>query len=229
AAQRHHVTMVRSSAETLLQLIDEVLDISKLEASKLTIEPVTFALRATLAEALRPLTPAADLKGLLLKIRVADEVPATLVGAPVRLRQIVVNLVSNAIKFTDDGEIDVRLTLEPGDGDAIVLHIVVRDTGIGIAPERRQAIFEAFIQAEGSTTRTRGGTGLGLTIASRLAELMGGRLWVDSELGRGSTFHVTLRMRLPPPRAEPPAPELAGLTPLAAEPHHVHPAPLAAI
>src|SRR5262249_22729322 len=120
AAQRHHVAMIRSSAETLLQLIDEILDVSKLEASKLTIEPITFALRATLAEALRPPTPAADIKGLLLKIRVADEVPDTLVGDPVRLRQIVVNLVSNAIKFTDDGEIEVRLTLEPGDGDDIV-------------------------------------------------------------------------------------------------------------
>jgi two-component system, sensor histidine kinase and response regulator len=226
AAQRHHVAMVRTSAETLLQLIDEILDVSKLEASKLTIEPITFALRATLTEALRPLTPAADIKGLLLKIRVADEVPDTLVGDPVRLRQIVVNLVSNAIKFTDDGEIEVRLTLEPGDGDDIVLHLTVRDTGIGIAPERRQAIFEAFTQAEGSTTRTRGGTGLGLTIAARLAELMGGRLWVDSEVGRGSTFHVTLRMRLAPPRAEPPAPELAGLAALVAEPNQVHRAAL---
>jgi two-component system, sensor histidine kinase and response regulator len=226
AAQRHHVAMVRNSAETLLQLVDEILDVSKLEASKLTIEPITFSLRATLAEALRPLTPAADIKGLLLRMRVSDEVPDTLVGDPVRLRQIVVNLVSNAIKFTDDGEIEVRLTLEPGDGDAIVLHLTVRDTGIGIAPERRQAIFEAFTQAEGSTTRTRGGTGLGLTIASRLAELMGGRLWVDSELGRGSTFHVTLRMRLAPPRAEPPAPELAGLTALVAEPNQVHRAAL---
>jgi two-component system, sensor histidine kinase and response regulator len=226
AAQRHHVAMVRTSAETLLQLIDEILDVSKLEASKLTIEPITFSLRATLTEALRPLTPAADVKGLLLKVRVTDEVPDTLVGDPVRLRQIVVNLVSNAIKFTDDGEIEVRLTLEPGDGDDIVLHLTVRDTGIGIAPERRQAIFEAFTQAEGSTTRTRGGTGLGLTIASRLAELMGGRLWVDSELRRGSMFHVTLRVRLAPPRAEPPAPELAGLAALVAEPNQVHRAAL---
>jgi two-component system sensor histidine kinase/response regulator len=226
AAQRHHVAMVRSSAETLLQLIEEILDVSKLEANKLTIEPIAFALRATLTESLRPLTPAADVKGLLLRMRVADEVPDTLVGDPVRLRQIVVNLVSNAIKFTDDGEIEVRLTVEPGDGDDIVLHLTVRDTGIGIAPERRQAIFEAFTQAEGSTTRTRGGTGLGLTIASRLAELMGGRLWVESEVGRGSTFHVTLRVRLAPPRAEPPAPELAGLAALVAEPNQAHRAAL---
>jgi len=225
-AQRHHVTLIRSSTEALLQLIDEILDVTKLEASKLTIEPVAFALRATLAESLRPLTPAADIKGLLLRIRAADEVPDALVGDPVRLRQIVVNLVSNAIKFTDDGEIEVRVTLEPGDGDDIVLHLTVRDTGIGIPAERRQAIFEAFTQAEGSTTRMRGGTGLGLTIASRLAELMGGRLWVDSEVGRGSTFHVTLRVRLAPPRAEPPAPELAGLACLVAEPNQAHRAAL---
>jgi CheY-like chemotaxis protein len=166
------------------------------------------------------------MKGLLLRVRVADEVPDALVGDPGRLRQIVVNLVGNAIKFTEDGEIEVGVALEPGEGEDIVLHLTVRDTGIGIPVERRQAIFEAFTQADPSTTRTHGGTGLGLTIASRLAELMGGRLWVDSELGRGSTFHVTLLARLAPPRAEPPAPGLAGLTVLVAEPNAAHRAAL---
>ena len=225
-AQRHHVGMVRDSAQSLLQLIEEILDVSKLEASKLTLEPIAFSLRATLTESVRPLTPRADMKGLLLRVRVADEVPDALVGDPIRLRQIVVNLVGNAIKFTEDGEIEVAVDLEPGEGEDIVLHLTVRDTGIGIPVERRQAIFEAFTQADQSTTRTHGGTGLGLTIASRLAELMGGRLWLDSALGRGSTFHVTLRARLAPPRAEPPAPGLAGLTVLVAEPSQAHRAAL---
>jgi signal transduction histidine kinase/CheY-like chemotaxis protein len=224
-AQRHHVAMVRSSAEAMLGLIEDVLDFSKLEASKLTIEPIAFALRATLAESLRPLTPRADAKGLVLRVRVAADVPDALVGDSVRLRQIVVNLVANAIKFTDDGEVELRATLEP-DGDTIVLHLAVRDTGIGIPADRRQAIFEAFTQADGSTTRTHGGTGLGLTIASRLAELMGGRLWVESDLGRGSTFHATVRCRLAPPRAEPTAPGLAGAAALVAEPNGGHRATL---
>jgi len=225
-AQRHHVAMVRGSAEAMLGLIDEVLDFSKLEASKLTIEPIAFALRATLAESVRPLTPRADAKGLVLRVRVAADVPDALVGDSVRLRQIVTNLVANAIKFTDDGEVELRATLEPGDADTLVLHLAVRDTGIGIAADRRQAIFEAFTQADGSTTRTHGGTGLGLTIAARLAELMGGRLWVESDLGRGSTFHATLRCRLAPPRLEPAAPGLAGAAALVAEPNGGHRATL---
>src|SRR5436309_6334417 len=225
-AQRHHVAMVRGSAEAMLGLIDEVLDFSKLEASKLTIEPIAFALRATLAESVRPLTPRADAKGLVLRVRVAADVPDALVGDSVRLRQIVTNLVANAIKFTDDGEVELRATLEPGDADTLVLHLAVRDTGIGIPSDRRQAIFEAFTQADGSTTRTHGGTGLGLTIAARLAELMGGRLWVESDLGRGSTFHATLRCRLAPPPLEPAAPALAGAAALVAEPNGGHRATL---
>ncbi len=225
-AQRHHVATVRGSAETLLRLIEEILDFSKLEAKKLTIEPVAFSLRATLAESVRPLTPRADAKDLVLRVRVAPEVPDALVADPGRLRQIVVNLVGNAIKFTDNGEVELRATLEAGDAETIVIHLTVRDTGIGIPAERRQAIFEPFTQADGSTTRTHGGTGLGLTIASRLAELMGGRLWVESDLGRGSTFHATLRCRLAPPRTEPAAPGLAGLAALVAEPNRDHRATL---
>ena len=225
-AQRHHVATVRGSAEMLLRLIEEILDFSKLEAKKLTIEPVAFSLRATLAESVRPLTPRADAKDLVLRVRVAPEVPDALVADPGRLRQIVVNLVGNAIKFTDDGEVELLATLEAGDAETIVLHLAVRDTGVGIPAERRQAIFEAFTQADGSTTRTHGGTGLGLTIASRLAELMGGRLWVESDLGRGSTFHATLRCRLAPPRTEPTAPGLVGLAALVAEPNRDHRATL---
>ena len=221
-AQRHHVSMVRESAETLLGLVDEILDFAKLEASKLTIEPIAFSLRATLAEALRPLTPRADVKGLVLRMHVEDDVPDALIGDPVRLRQIVVNLVGNAIKFTEDGEVEVRMSLDPAEGDEVALHLVVRDTGCGIAPERRHAIFEAFTQADRSTARTHGGTGLGLTISSRLAELMGGRLWLENEVRRGSTFHVTLRCRLAPPRAEPRVASLAGLAVLVAEPNPAH-------
>src|SRR5207302_1819657 len=127
---------------------------------------------------------------------------------------------------TDNGEVELRATLEAGDAETIVLHLTVRDTGMGIPAERRQAIFEAFTQADGSTTRTHGGTGLGLTIAARLAELMGGRLWVESDLGRGSTFHATLRCRLAPPRTAPAAPGLAGLAALVAEPNRDHRATL---
>jgi CheY-like chemotaxis protein/anti-sigma regulatory factor (Ser/Thr protein kinase) len=224
-AQRQHVSLIRASAETLLQLVEQILDVSKLEASKLTIERIPFAPRATLAEALRPLTPRADRKGLLLRLHVEDSVPDALVGDPVRLRQIVVNLVDNAIKFTDDGEVEVRAVVEPGDTEAVHLHLTVRDTGIGIPRERRKAIFEAFTQADGSTVRTHGGSGLGLTISSRLAALMGGRLWLESEVGRGSTFHATLRCRRAPPRA-PGRSGLTGVVALVAEPNQAHRAAL---
>jgi len=225
-AQRHHVGIVRVSAETVLQLVEEILDVAKLEVNKLHIDSTPFPLRATLAEALRPITPRADVKGLVLRLRVEDEVPEALIGDPVRLRQIIVNLVENAIKFTQDGEIEVRASVEPGEMDNILLHIAVRDTGIGVPAERRQAIFEAFTQADGATARTYGGSGLGLTISSRLATLMGGRLWLESEVGRGSTFHVTVRCALAPPRNRPPAPGLAGLTVLVAEPNQAHRASL---
>src|SRR5204862_6289099 len=162
-AQRHHVATVRGSAEMLLRLIEEILDFSKLEAKKLTIEPVAFSLRATLAESVRPLTPRADAKDLVLRVRVAPEVPDALVADPGRLRQIVVNLVGNAIKFTDDGEVVLAVTVEDRDEEQVHLRFVVSDTGIGIPVEKQRQIFEAFTQADTSTTRRFGGTGLGLT------------------------------------------------------------------
>jgi CheY-like chemotaxis protein/anti-sigma regulatory factor (Ser/Thr protein kinase) len=184
-----------------LQVINDVLDFSKIEAGKLDIDPVLFSLRETLSDAIKPLSFKAGEKSLELACHVQPDVPNDLFGDPTRLRQIVVNLVGNALKFTESGEVVVEVEVDSQAGDDILLHLSVRDTGVGIAPEKQKIIFDSFTQADGSMTRKYGGTGLGLTISARLAELMGGRVWVESELGRGSTFHFTLRFRLQPERA----------------------------
>jgi len=208
--QREYANLVKTSAEALLTVINDLLDFSKIEAGRLELEPVAFDLRDSLAESLRTLATRADQKGLELTYRVLPEVPDAVVGDPCRLRQIIVNLVGNAIKFTDQGEVTVECRLWNGDGgitqaplprrdppSEILLHFSVRDTGIGIPPEKQQLIFDPFTQADGSTTRKYGGTGLGLAISKQLAEMMGGRIWVESEVGRGSTFHFTARFALP--------------------------------
>jgi signal transduction histidine kinase/DNA-binding response OmpR family regulator/HPt (histidine-containing phosphotransfer) domain-containing protein/uncharacterized protein YigA (DUF484 family) len=208
--QREYLEAVRSSAEALLGVLDDILDFSKIEAGKLELEPVEFELWTLLAGVLRPLTIRAHQKGLELVATVAPDVPPVLVGDPGRLRQVLVNLVGNAIKFTERGEIEVRLAIAGRDAAGMELQMSIRDTGIGIAPEHRRRIFEPFTQADGSMTRRYGGTGLGLTITRQLAEMMGGRLWVDSRPGEGSTFHVTARLGAaagPPPAG---APGLAG-------------------
>jgi signal transduction histidine kinase/CheY-like chemotaxis protein/HPt (histidine-containing phosphotransfer) domain-containing protein len=193
--QREYLNTVKLSADTLLALINDILDFSKIEAGKLELDPIDFSLRDNLGDTLKTLAMRAHQKGLELAARVLPDVPDELVGDPIRLRQIVVNLIGNAIKFTDTGEVVVRVELETGEGDDIHLHFAVSDTGIGIPADKQGVIFEAFSQADGSTTRKYGGTGLGLAIATQLVQMMGGKIWVESEVGQGSTFHFTAVMR----------------------------------
>ena len=191
--QRDYLQTARSSAETLLSVINDVLDFSKIEAGRLDLDRTTFELRAELETALKTVALRAHQKNLELICDVAPDVPDTLIGDPVRFKQVVVNLVNNAIKFTNSGEIVVRGQVrERGPGDAL-LHLEVQDTGIGIPREKLGTIFEAFTQADNSTTRRFGGTGLGLTICKRLVNIMGGEIWAESKPGSGSTFHFTLR------------------------------------
>jgi two-component system sensor histidine kinase/response regulator len=193
--QREYLNTVKLSAETLLALINDILDFSKIEAGKLDLDPIDFSLRDNLGDTLKTLAMRAHQKGLELAAHVLPDVPDELVGDPIRLRQVVVNLIGNAIKFTETGEIVVRVELESRVGDDINLHFAVSDTGIGIPADKQSVIFEAFSQADGSTTRKYGGTGLGLAIATQLVQIMGGKIWVESEVGQGSTFHFTVVMR----------------------------------
>jgi len=195
ATRREYLSLVKSSAESLLTVINDILDVSKIEAGKLDVDQAEFSLRGCLGEALKTLAVRAHEKELELVLRVHPEVPDNLVGDPSRLRQIVFNLVGNAIKFTDKGEVSVQVNAESSEAERTKLHFAVTDTGIGIAPEKRQVIFEAFAQADSSTARRYGGTGLGLTISSKLVEIMGGRMWLESEVGQGSTFHFELELR----------------------------------
>jgi len=200
--QRDYLVTAKSSADNLLTLLNDILDFSKIEAGKLDISPVDFVLRDCIADSLHTLAARADEKGLDLLCRVAPEVPNELLGDPGRVRQIVINLTGNAIKFTAHGEVAVEVTLEAGTADSVTLHFRVADTGIGIPPGKQAAVFKAFEQADSSTTRKYGGTGLGLAISRRLVELMGGRLWLESpraDLPPGSpdpgcAFHFTLVM-----------------------------------
>jgi signal transduction histidine kinase/DNA-binding response OmpR family regulator len=243
--QREFLTMVKLSADSLLALLNDILDFSKIEAGRLDLEPIPFDLRDSLGDTLRTLAHRAAQKGLELAYHVAPDVSDALVGDPGRLRQILVNLAGNAIKFTDRGEVVVEVVIADGAGtaeagggaaeqtadgrrqtadgnaqtaahpsvvrrpssavpapqsaiDPVTLHFSVRDTGIGIPKEKQGAIFEAFSQGDASTTRRFGGTGLGLTISARLVEMMGGRIWVESEPGQGSTFHFTARFEQQP-------------------------------
>jgi signal transduction histidine kinase/DNA-binding response OmpR family regulator len=191
--QEEYLRTVLSSAEALLTLLNDILDFSKIEAGRLEIEKIPFVLRDEIADALKVVALRAHAKGLELLCDIPGEIPEQVVGDPVRLRQVVVNLVGNAIKFTDKGEIVVRVREASRDDGGIELHFAVADTGIGIPQAQQAKIFEAFTQADGSTTRRFGGTGLGLSISTRLVELMGGRIWVESEDGVGSTFQFTGR------------------------------------
>ena len=205
AEQRGYLEIVESSAGSLLTIIDDILDLSKMEAGKLSLDPIDFSLTASIGEIMRFFASRAEEKEIALAHSVAADVPARLIGDPGRLRQIVVNLVGNAIKFTEKGEVVVRVELLAGDSKRSVVHISVTDTGIGIPAEKQAAVFHSFAQADASTTRKFGGTGLGLSIASQLTQLMGGRIWVESELGVGSTFHVAI----PFERAPAPADDIA--------------------
>ena len=194
--QREYLTMAKASADALLSLINEILDFSTIEAGKLRIEPVAFELQTMVTDIVRPLSVHAARTGLEFVYDIDATLPPHVVGDSLRLRQVLTNLVGNAIKFTGEGEVAVHVRAESRTEDAVTLRFSVRDSGIGIAAEKQRAIFEAFTQADGSITRQFGGTGLGLTIASRLVERMGGRLWLESEPGRGSTFHFTVPLQI---------------------------------
>jgi two-component system, sensor histidine kinase and response regulator len=203
--QREYLGRVKSSAASLLNLINDILDFSKVEAHKEQLEHVEFRLRDTIQETLKSLALRAQEKEIELASYFPPDVPDALIGDPERLRRIVVNLVGNAVKFTEHGEVVLRANLESLQQDDILLHFSVTDTGIGIPPEKQSRIFEAFAQADSSTTRKYGGTGLGLAISARLCELMGGIMWVESEVGRGSTFHFTAHFSRPKSAAQAPA------------------------
>ena len=192
AAQREYLMLVRQSSDQLLRLLCDILDFSKIEAGKLEIEALPFALRECVANVMKPLGMSAHRKGIELAYRIAPETPDVLVGDSSRLDQIIMNLVGNAVKFTERGEIVLNVYPESQTETEATLHFSVHDTGIGIPPEKLQIIFDPFTQADQSTTRRYGGTGLGLTIVSQLVHLMGGRIWGDSQTGCGSTFHFVL-------------------------------------
>ncbi len=192
--QREYLDTVKISADSLLTVINDILDFSKIEAGKIDLEMIDFNVRDHLEATLKTLAFRGDEKGLELLCEVAPEVPEMARGDSNRLRQIIVNLVGNAIKFTDAGEVALKVGVDAVEGGDRILHFVVSDTGVGIPPEKQKLIFEPFSQADSSTTRKYGGTGLGLTISARLVAMMGGMMWVESEMGRGSQFHFTARL-----------------------------------
>ncbi|MBI4874965.1 MAG: response regulator [Acidobacteria bacterium] len=228
--QREPLETVKTSADSLLTVINDVLDFSKIEAGKLDLEKIDFDLRDNLETTVKIFAQSARQKGLALVWKVQSGVPPWVQGDPIRLRQIVSNLLSNAVKFTERGEVELEAGLESRDPEGSTLRFTIRDSGIGIPPEKQALVFGAFAQADSSTTRRHGGTGLGLTICTRLVELMGGRIWLESEPGRGSRFHFTARFGLAkdreiggsPPTARRPTQARPGLRILVAEDHPVN-------
>jgi two-component system, sensor histidine kinase and response regulator len=208
--QHEYLDAVRISADALLKLINDILDFSKIEAGKLELIDVEFALRDTIADTMTMLAVQAHKKDLELVYQISPDVPDALIGDPGRIRQVLVNLVGNAIKFTEKGEVVVRVQSGIEQRDEAHLHFTVTDTGIGIPLEKHEKIFHEFEQADGSTSRKYGGTGLGLAICSRFCEMMGGKIWVESEVGKGSTFHFTARLHLQKVTMAQPNPEEIG-------------------
>jgi signal transduction histidine kinase len=206
--QRDYLTMVQQSGDALLALINDILDFSKIEAGKLDLEAAPFDLYECLGDTMKSLSLRAARKEIELVCHIDAAVPHWVAGDAVRLRQIVINLVGNALKFTDTGEVVLSATVESANAQGeFVLHVSVRDTGIGIPHEKLGTIFAAFEQADSSVTRKYGGTGLGLAISSRLVELMGGRIWAESQIGprqtdTGSTFHFTAKYQIVPAPAQ---------------------------
>ena len=192
AEQREYAGMVKTSAESLLTIINDILSFSKIEAGKFELETIDFKLRGSIEPTLKTLALRAHQKGLELNCSIEADVPDALLGDPSRLRQILINLLGNSLKFTAKGEINLTVRRESADEAVTSLHFSVQDTGIGISAEKQDRIFDAFTQADGSTTRRFGGTGLGLTISRKLVQMTGGRMWVESALGQGSTFHFTV-------------------------------------
>ncbi len=204
--QREYTVLVKSSADSLLTVINDVLDFSKIEAGRLELESIEFQLRDGIAPSIGMLAVRAQQKGLLLTCDIQPEVPDSVIGDLSRLRQIIVNLIGNAIKFTESGAVGLSVGVDSSTPAELRLHFVVADTGVGIALEKQKLIFEAFSQADGSTARKFGGTGLGLSICSHLVELMGGKIWVESALGQGSSFHFTAVLGAANPVTETAAP-----------------------
>ncbi|MEO6235609.1 MAG: two-component regulator propeller domain-containing protein [Vicinamibacterales bacterium] len=210
--QRDYLAVVKESSDALLVLINNILDFSKIEAEKVELDPITFNLHDALAASLRTVALRVHEKGIALSSRIAPDVPAVVIADRGRLSQVIINLVGNALKFTERGEIVVAVAIIGAAGDGVELHFQVRDTGIGIPSAKQSLIFEEFAQADSSTTRQYGGTGLGLAISQRLVRLMGGRMWVESVEGSGSTFHFTTRVQPPlvaAPDVHAPSPSLA--------------------
>jgi signal transduction histidine kinase/CheY-like chemotaxis protein/ligand-binding sensor domain-containing protein len=202
AEQQEYLGMTRNSAEALLTVINDVLDFSKIEAGKLDIQSIDFDLRETVEHALRTVAVRAHEKGLELACEIGEDVPNQLRGDPGRLRQVILNLVGNAVKFTDQGEVVVEAHVDPGAAEGgCRLHFTVRDTGVGIPPEKQKSVFEAFSQGDGSISRRYGGTGLGLTISAKLVAMMGGRIWLESEPGKGTVANFTARFEVRPQAA----------------------------
>ena len=197
--QREELETARECSQTLLALVNDILDLSKIEAGMMTLEKIPFGPREVVAGCARPLMPKAAQKKLLLTCDVSPEVPAQLMGDPLRLRQVILNLLSNAIKYTNEGTVTLVVTSAPVDTkDSVRLRFDVVDTGIGIPRDKLETIFEEFTQADGSITRRYGGTGLGLSISRKLVQTQGGRLWVESEVGRGSAFHFEIEFEVSP-------------------------------
>lgn len=220
--QREYLQSVRASGEALLALLNDLLDLSKIEAGALTLNPAEFDLRDCLMDATRPVVVAIHAKNIAFHVRVSDDVSPTLIGDNMRLRQVLINLLGNAVKFTEAGSIDVNIDLKNETPDELELLFSVRDTGIGIPIEKQEEIFQAFQQADSSTTRKYGGTGLGLAISRRLVQLMGGSIWVESEPGRGSTFSFTAKFGVPPKRTAQAPREIPGLDILLVEDNPVN-------
>lgn len=191
--QREYLGDVVTSAESLLALLNDILDLSKIEAGRMELRKAPTSISQLVEEAIHFVTAAAAKKQLKVSWTVSREVPAELLADPLRLRQVLLNLLGNAIKFTDEGSVDVHVEVESRDERTTCLRFSVRDTGPGIPADKQQLIFESFRQADGSTTRKHGGTGLGLSISRHLVEMMGGKIWVESQLGAGSTFCFTVR------------------------------------
>jgi PAS domain S-box-containing protein len=195
--QREYLELVKSSAEALLNLVNDVLDFSKYEVGKLRLDCVEFSLRGLVRDVLRPLALRAAASELAFESVLEDQVPDRLIGDPLRISQVLRNLAGNAIKFTTQGKVSVTVGVASAEDSQVTLRFSVADTGIGVPPEKHRLIFEPFTQADGSTTRKYGGTGLGLSICSGLVQLMNGRIWVESDVGAGSTFHFTIPLDLP--------------------------------
>jgi two-component system, sensor histidine kinase and response regulator len=212
--QLEYLNMVKGSADALLALLNDILDFSKMEAGKMELDHLSFNLRKSLSEVVKTMAIKAQQKGLEFIFDVAPEVPDTVMGDPARLRQVVVNLVGNSIKFTEKGEIEVSVQVEEPSIEGTILRFSIRDSGIGIPVDKQHQIFGAFTQADSSTTRKYGGSGLGLTISAQLVGLMGGKIWVKSEAGKGSTFYFTVQVgqeETEPPSEPVDVPQLAGV------------------